>query len=293
MRIIITGGSGLLGTQLVHLCLETGHQVFSAYSTHPPAIGNPVRLDLTDSRMIHDAIERIRPDVIIHAAAVTDVDLCEERPELAYLINGEGTGKIGEEAKGVGAHVIYVSTDYVFDGRTGSYREDEPPNPVNHYGRSKLLGERLLRESCCHHCIARTSVIYGWGREHRPNFGTWVLSTLQSNRTIKAVMDQYVSPTLNENLAEMLVNVVDMKLERVLHVAGSTRIDRYNFALKIAEIFQLDPNLVEPVKAADMNWRAQRPADSSLDVEKAMRLLDRKPLKLSDALERFRAGQVL
>jgi len=243
--------------------------------------------------MIHDAIERIRPDVIIHAAAVTDVDLCEERPELAYLINGEGTGKIGEEAKGVGAHVIYVSTDYVFDGRTGSYREDEPPNPVNHYGRSKLLGERLLRESCCHHCIARTSVIYGWGREHRPNFGTWVLSTLQSNRTIKAVMDQYVSPTLNENLAEMLVNVVDMKLERVLHVAGSTRIDRYNFALKIAEIFQLDPNLVEPVKAADMNWRAQRPADSSLDVEKAMRLLDRKPLKLSDALERFRAGQVL
>jgi len=253
-------------------------------------MGKPVRLDLTNLSEIVAVLKKFQLDMIIHTAAVTDVDLCEQKPDLARLVNGEATGRIGEAAGKAGVYVIYVSTDYVFDGTKGGYGEGDEPNPVSHYGESKLLGEELLRKSGAEYSIARTSVVYGWGREHKPNFAIWVLGKLQSSQPAD-VVDQMASPTYNNNLADMLLDLAEKRIQGIFHLAGSTRIDRYNFAIRIAETFSLDSSLVRAVSANTMPWKARRPADSSLRVDKASRLLGVKPLTLDESLKRFRAGK--
>ena len=288
MRILVTGSSGLLGAQLVRLATKAGHEVISSYNLHPPNHGSPVHLDLGKLGAIEADIRRIHPNTIIHAASVTDVDLCEEKPDLARLLNGEATGKIAEAANSVGSFMVYVSTDYVFDGQTGMYKENDDPKPINHYGESKLLGERLVRESGAEYCIARTSVLYGWGREHRPNFATWILGKLRSGQMAKVVNDLFASPTLNVDLAEMLLESAVSRFAGVLHLAGSTRIDRYNFALRLAQCFHLDSSLIEQVSSAEIDWKAKRPEDSSLNVQKAADMLKRKPVTLGEALDRFK-----
>jgi dTDP-4-dehydrorhamnose reductase len=291
LRIFVTGGSGLLGAELVRLTSQAGHDVLSGYGMHFPLAGSPVHLDMTKLNDVRQAILKTRPDIIIHTAAVSDVEVCEQKPNLANVVNGEVTGKIGEIATTLGSYVIYVSTDYVFDGATGSYDEDDKPNPINHYGRSKLLGEELLKKTGARYCVTRASVIYGWGRGHRPNFATWVLGKLKSNQPLEVIDDQFASPTLNSNLAEMILESTNKRLEGIIHLAGATRIDRYNFAKKIAETFHYDPNLIEPVKSERTGWKAKRPADSSLNVEKAERLLSRPPLELSEALRQFKKSE--
>lgn len=288
MRILVTGSSGLLGAQLVRQATKAGDEVISSYNLHPPIHGTPVHLDLGKLDAIEADIRRIHPNTIIHAASLTDVDLCEEKPDLARLLNGEATGKIAEAANSVGSFMIYVSTDYVFDGQTGMYKENDDPKPINQYGESKLLGERLVRESGAEYCIARTSVIYGWGREHRPNFATWILGKVRSGQVAKVVNDQFASPTLNLDLAEMLLESAVSRFAGVLHLAGSTRIDRYNFALRLAERFHLDSSLIEQVNSAEIDWKAKRPEDSSLNVQKAADILKRKPVTLDEALDRFK-----
>jgi dTDP-4-dehydrorhamnose reductase len=291
LKIFATGGSGLLGAELVKLSLQAGHDVYSGFHEHPPLAGKPVQLDLTELEQIDTIVEQSQPDIIIHTAALSDVDLCEEKPDLANIVNGEATGRIGEAAAKRGIYVVHVSTDYVFDGIAGSYREDDRPNPVNNYGKSKLLGEELLRRSGANYSIGRSSVIYGWGRRSRPNFATWVLDKLLSNHTVKVVKDQVVSPTLNSNLAEMILDLAEKRIEGMFHLAGSSSIDRYTFALQIAGIFRLDSSLVKPVLARSLEWKAKRPANSSLNVEKATNLLDKKPLGLRESLEQFRAAK--
>ena len=291
MKALVTGGSGLLGAEIARLLSEAGHDVLSAFKTHPPPVGNPIRLDLSELDKIQPKFQKARPDLIVHTAAMSDVDLCEENPDIANEVNGKATGKIGEAASHVGAYVVYVSTDYVFDGQIGSYREEDKPNPINHYGKSKLLGEELLRESGARQCIVRTSVLYGWGREYRPNFATWILHRLESDEHVKVVNDQVASPTLNLNLAQMILELAAKQYEGVLHLAGATRTNRYTFAKQVAEAFNLDPSLIEPVKSDQIDWKAKRPADSSLNVDRASRVLDRKPLELHEALEQFRAAK--
>lgn len=291
MRVLVTGASGLLGSKLAHLLSESGHEVIAGYNTHPPIAGRPLHVNLANLEQIEPAVKKTRPDMIIHTAAMTDVDLCEEKPALAKLINSEATGKIALAANALGALAVYVSTDYVFDGKTGRYREDNEPNPISEYGRTKLLGELLLKESGAPYLIARSSVIYGWARRHRPNFATWVLGKVKSNQPLKVVDDQFATPTLNLNLAEMIFELASKRVEGVLHLAGASRIDRYSFARRIAETFHCDPNLIEPVKSDQIVWKAKRPRDSSLNVDKAAKLLDRKPLRLDEALEQFRATE--
>ena len=291
MRTLVTGASGLLGSEIVRQLSQTGNKdVFAAYSEHPPTVGRPIHLNLTNASEITGVIGKIRPELIVHCAAVTNVDRCEDEPEIANLINGEATGKIGVAAEKIDSYVVYVSTDYVFDGHDGLYRELDIPRPVNHYGESKLLGERMLQESGVTCCIARTSVLYGWGGERRENFATWVLNTLQSGKPLKAPKGFFASPTLNHNMASMLLETASRRLKGIIHLAGCTRIDRYHFSLQLAAAFGLDPAAIELAEANSIGWRARRPVDSSLSVEKAMRLLDRKPLKLHEALEIFKAG---
>jgi dTDP-4-dehydrorhamnose reductase len=280
MKLLITGGSGLLGSKVAKMALARGDEVFSGYAHNIPSYGKPVRFDLLDGPGISDMVERLAPEVIIHSAALTDVDRCEREKELAYKINVEGTRDIAAAAQKVGSFLIYISTDYVFDGQCGMYREDDRPNPVSYYGYSKLLGEQY-----CGGAIVRTCVVYG----SRPasgkvNFALWLLNSLKSGKEVRVVKDQFITPTLNTNLAGMVLEVADRRLCGVYNLAGATRISRYDYALQLAREFDLDLSLILPSRMSDLQWAAKRPIDSSLDTSKARRELMNKPLPLNEAL---------
>jgi dTDP-4-dehydrorhamnose reductase len=290
LKLLITGAGGLLGNRLAELATEAGHIVYSLDYSHPSAHGNALLVDIGDEFAIRKTLTETTPDVVIHTASITDVDLCETNPQLAMRVNGEATGFLSAACRETGSHLIYVSTDYVFDGTRGQYSEEDKPTPINTYGRSKLLGEEEMTRHGSQGCITRTSVLYGWGRPSRPNFATWVHSKLAANEQIKVVTDQFASPTLNTHLAKMLLEVAERRIQGILHVAGSTRISRYEFAVMLAKQFGFNENLLTPVQAEATGWKARRPLDSSLNVSKAQKLLTNTPTPLSKALEEF-AGE--
>ncbi len=282
MRIFITGGSGLLGSKVAEIALERGYEVYSGYNSHKPEFGEPIKFDLANPDSVVKAIDDVKPDVIIHSAALTDVDKCEVEKELAYKINVEGTKVVAEMAKKLGAFMVYVSTDYVFDGNKGMYKEEDETNPVNYYGYTKLLGEKF----CQDFCIARTCVIYGAKpASGKVNFALWLINKLEKGERVKIITDQFITPTLNTNLAKMLLEIAERKLKGVFHLAGATRVSRFEFAKEIARVFGLDENLIMPAKMSDINWIAKRPRDSSLDTSKATKYLNEKPYDLMKALK--------
>lgn len=291
LKVLITGASGLLGASLAKLADKSGHTVYSLYNSHPTTIGISQQVDITNPQTVNKAFAASRPDVVFHTASLTDVDLCETNPQVAMRVNGEATGFISAACKEIGSYLIYVSTDYVFDGGRGHYSEEDEPAPINVYGRSKLAGEQEMARHRVESCVARTSVVYGWGRSHRPNFATWVHSKLAANESVEVVKDQFSSPTLNTHLARMLLEVAEQRITGVLHVAGSTRTSRYDFALMLAEQFGFNRDLVTPKRADPKGWKARRPHDSSLNVAKAQRTLTNKPAPLVEALKEFAKGQ--
>lgn len=288
MRIFLTGGSGLLGSKLAEIAKEGGHEIYSGYCHNLPEIGVPVELDLAKpdqaslSKIILGIMEDLRIDLIIHSAALTDVDKCEMDKDLASRINILGTKAISEAAKKVGAFLIYVSTDYVFDGEMGGYSEEDKTNPISYYGYTKLMGERY----CQDFCIARTCVIYGARpASGKVNFALWMAEKLRNGEKIKIVTDQYITPTLNTNLAKMILDAGERRLSGIYHMAGATRISRYEFAREMARIFGYDEGFIIPSRMSDMKWKARRPVDSSLDTSKAARSLKESPADIEISLK--------
>ena len=290
MKILITGASGLVGAALAEAAIESGHKVCSLYNSHPCTFGSAQQVDITDQAAVKRTFNASRAEVVFHTASITDVDLCEKNPQLAMKVNGEATGYISAACQEIGSYLIYLSTDYVFNGESGHYSEDDKPAPINVYGRSKLAGEEEMARHHSDGCVARTSVVYGWGRSHRPNFAAWVHSKLAANEPVKVVTDQFASPTLNTHLARMLLEVAERRITGVLHVAGSSRISRYEFAIMLAKQFGFKESLVSPIQADATVWNARRPRDSSLNVTKAQGVLSCKPVALGEALKEFAKG---
>ncbi len=289
MKILVTGASGLLGNKLMKLAIASGHELHSLYLEHSLPEGRPQRLDITHQAAVEKTLAEKSPEVVIHTASITDLDLCEQNPELAFRVNATATGFLAEACRNVKSLLIYVSTDYVFDGEHGNYREHDQPNPVNVYGKSKLLGEQEVVRKAEDFCIARTSVLFGWGREHRPNFATWVYERLLAGQRMNVVTDQYATPTLNSHLARMLLEAAERRVNGTFHLSGSTRINRYEFAVLLARRFGFDEKLLTPVKAEAIHWIARRPFDSSLNVAKARESFNNKPSTLEEALNEFAA----
>jgi len=290
LEILVTGASGLLGHKVAQRALEKGHEVYSIYREHTVNIGTSIKLDLTKREKLLKTISERKPHAIIHTAAYTDVDGCEINRDLAWKVNAEATKQIAIASASINSHLTYISTDYVFDGEKGFYAEEDHPNPISYYGYTKLKGEQFIKEHAEEWCIARPSVIYGQGSKHKLNFATWLINNLNQRKKVKILTDQYVSPTLNTNLAEMLLEIAERKIHGTLHTAGATRVSRHEFAIKLAEAFNLNIDLIKPAKMSKMPWRAERPKDSSLNVSKALALLNQKPLKLNQALKIMRKG---
>jgi len=291
MKILVTGASGLLGSRLIRELLSRNHEVIALYNRNPIPIDHErlvkVRLNIVNNISLEDLILKEKPDVIVHAAAYTDVDGCERDKAYAWRVNVEATRSIVRAARVVKSHLIYVSTDYVFDGEKGLYKECDIPNPVNYYGLTKLIGEELVRASDLLYTIVRPSAIYGVGGSKK-SFAEYVAEKLSHGEKVYALVDQYVSPTHNTLLAMAIAEIVEMRPMGVLHVAGE-RMNRYEFATKIAETLGLPVELVEKANVKDMkHWIAKRPRDSSLNIVKARDLLKSKFYDTHLALELFK-----
>jgi len=286
LKLLITGASGLFGSKLAEIATANDYTVYSGYSRDPVAAGVSVQFDISDRNRVEEIFKKVAPDVVVHAAALTDVDKCELNRDLAWKINVEGTRNISEAVKSSGAFIVYVSTDYVFNGETGLYEETDKTDPVNYYGFTKMKAEELVEDLVDEYCIARGSVIYGsTPAAGKINFALWLHNKLKRNEQVKIVTDQWNSPTLNTNLADMTLEIIERKLKGVFHLSGATRISRYDFAKVIAQTFNLDANLIEACSTADFSWTAKRPRDSSLATGKAQRALKNKPLQINQALE--------
>ncbi len=263
-RILICGSNGLLGQRLAQmLSRKTEYEVLNT-SHHRTFVFDHqlfdyTQLDITKKGDVKSLVSSFQPTVILNAAAATNVDWCETHREQAWNVNVVGMENLIEAAKRVNAKIIHVSTDYVFDGREGPYTEDDRPNPISYYGKAKLAGENALRISGVPCGIVRAIVVYGYGINVKSNFALWVIDNLRSGKTIRCVDDQISNPTHVNDLALAMVRIFERQREGLYHVSGSETVSRYDFAVKIAEIFRLDASLIQKIKSSELQQAAPRP----------------------------------
>ena len=284
MKYLVTGSAGLVGSQVVKDLTDLNHQVYSSYHDTKPEYGIATKLDLTNPNDIISVLDKIKPDRIIHLAALTNVDLCETEKDLATKINEKATKILAKQAAKQNAFFVYVSTDYVFDGKQGMKKENDTPNPLGFYGKSKLAGESALNNLASSYSIARTSTPFGLHKTKK-SFPLWVKENLEAKKEINVLTDQFTSPTYVPNLSKMLIEIATRQIAGIIHVSGATRISRYEFAEIIADKLNLDKSLLIPINIDEMKWTAQRPRDSSLDVSLASEILNEKPQKIEQSLE--------
>jgi dTDP-4-dehydrorhamnose reductase len=288
LKLLITGAGGLYGSKLAQLAFERGFEVYSSDIQMQSVYGNLVKLDVSVKAQVDDVFHRIKPDVVVHAASLTDVDKCELNKELAWKVNVDGTMHIREASEREEAFLVYISTDYVFSGEKGYYAESDAADPQNYYGLTKLIAEEIV-QTLPEFFIARPSVIYGAApAAGKVNFALWLIETLRKGNRVKIVKDQWNTPTLNTNLAEMTLEAVERRLVGLYHLCGATRVSRLEFAKVVADVFGLDKGLIDKVSSSHFSWLAKRPVDSSLDTSLAQRTLRCKPLPLKKSLEQLK-----
>ena len=276
MRILVTGGTGLLGYNLLKVLSVKGYDTYATYHSHePPPIDGVkwLRLDLENTAEIADVLSSAKPDVVVHSAAYTDVDGCEKNKQKAYVVNYIATKVIAKHVARQSGFMIYISTDYVFDGEKGLYREDDVPNPINFYGLTKLLGEvavlSILSEE--QSLVIRVSGLYGYSPTGKKNFGINALEKLVQKEEVIAFTDQYLSPTYAYFLSERIVRAVEKEIHGIIHIAGQ-RMSRYEFAALLARTLGVSEDLVKPTTMSNLRLIARRPRDSSLDTSYAKSL---------------------
>jgi len=297
MRILITGCHGLLGQSVLKMFLKsTDSEILATAKENKTFLDlsgfDYTMLDITVRSDVKNLVIYFRPDVIINTAAFTNVDACELNRELAWRVNVEGVRNLVHSARRVDAKLIHISTDYIFDGKNGPYTEDAIPNPINYYGRTKLASENEIKIGGIRFAILRTNVLYGVGKNVKSNFALWLYNKLSSGERIKVVTDQVGNPTYVDDLSFAILKVVEFDKEGVYNVGGRDFVDRYTFAVKFAEIFGFDKELITPVKTSELNQIAQRPLKSGLITLKAEAELGLKPHGIEDGIREFKTQLV-
>jgi dTDP-4-dehydrorhamnose reductase len=289
MRVAVTGANGLLGGAALAL-MAGRHDVLamgrgSCRLPPGPYVWNDV--DLGEGPAVEAALCEFEPQAVLHAGAMTDVDACEREPERAWRVNTCGTAAVARACRTLGARLVAVSTDYVFDGQAGPYGEDDLPHPRGAYARTKRCGEEaalLLTPDCA---VARVAVVYSGRPGAKSTFATQAVEKLSRGEPVKAFSDQFVSPTLAENGAAMVLELLlETTYRGVLHTCGATVLDRVDFARRVAARFGLEGEIV-PVPTAAAKLLAPRPLRAGLKVDRAAALLHEKPLTVDAALDRF------
>lgn len=294
-RVLIIGSEGMLGQRSVEFYNNNNVQLLTCSIESEPAdnTADYIKCDITNRELIKKTIYDFCPDSIINAAAFTDVDASEKQRELAWKINVKGVEYIAEAARVIDAHVVHISTDYVFDGKEGPYDENAKPNPVSYYGRTKFASENALKISGAVFTIFRTNVLYGFTSNNNPGFVKWVIDSVREGKGIKIVTDQINNPTFVDDLVQAVSRVVEYKKPGIYNIGGREFISRYDFAKKIAGFFNLDQSLITPVKTDELKQVAKRPLNSGLITIKAETELDYKPHSINESLAVMKRELVL
>lgn len=293
MKVLITGANGLLGQYLVKDCLAAGYAVVATGkgSCRLPqdmagAAGYTI-MDITDKKEVEAVILRGKPDIIVHGAAMTQPDACEQDKEGCRLTNVDATRYICEAAETIGAKLVYVSTDFVFDGKAGPYSEDDETAPVNFYGRSKLDAEHIVQK-LGNWAIVRTILVYGNILSGtRSNIVTWVKDNLEKGKPIKVVSDQVRTPTYVEDLSAGILLVIQKQATGVWHIAGREVLTPWEMALQVADFFSLDVSLMEKVDASVFSQPAVRPLRTGFVITKAEKQLGYSPLSFKEGIRKM------
>lgn len=272
---LLTGSSGFLGRYLLKYSPSEGQKIFAHYRTEPPVhYGRNVEFVQLD--FLEDdwrVLEAKRPELIIHTAAMAAIDECEVKPEISHHINFEATRRLADLAAQCHARFIFISSDVVFDGSKGQYREDDLPNPKGVYANSKLQAENYLLEHLPDVIVIRPSIFYGLTLNGRPSFTQTMLRNLHQGKQVFLFTDQYRSPLLVNNLAESIWEIADLDFKGVLHLGGPERMSRMEMGELLCDMFKLDRSLLVPIQSAQANLIAPRPLDCSLNSSRARQLL--------------------
>lgn len=287
-NIMITGANGLLGQKVTQIFTqESEHRLFLT-DLHDKAAGQHgleyFKMDITVKDDVKEKVRNYKPDIIINTAAFTNVDGCETERELCWRVNVDAVKNFIIASRVNDTKIIHISTDYVFDGKTGNYEESSKPNPLSYYGKSKLASENALIASGIRFSVVRTMIIYGTANYIRPNFALWLIDMLEKGEHVRIVDDQFGMPTISDDLGWGILKIANLDKSGFYHICGSEYLSRYEFAVKLANIFGLDENLIIPVKTSDLNQAAPRPIRSSFILLKAETELGLKPLNVSEGL---------
>lgn len=291
-KILVTGVNGLLGQNILNM-FKSKYDVFGCsledHSFHPDLAGDRYsKIDLVDKNQVQQLFNIVKPDVVINTAAYTNVDKCEQERDISWNINARSLDYMVETSDKLGSIFVQISTDYVFNGNKAPYREFDPPQPLGFYGNSKLAAEKIVQDSNNDYLIIRTQVLYGTGHNVRPNFATWVINELRNKRKIRIVNDQIGNPSLASDVAESVLRLLQKEEFGIFHVAGNESVSRYDFAVKIAEVFDLDKELIEEIQTVDLKQAAPRPKDSSFVLDKLYNRIDWLPSKVEEGLKKLK-----
>jgi len=295
-KLLTVAATGLVGSKVASRAINQEFETYHTNNTLDSNFPRTFNLDIRDREATMRLVSKIRPHIIINAAALTNVDYCETHKKEAEDVNTRGVKNLADAALINKSRLIQISTDSVFDGAYGHYAESDTPHPINHYSATKLEAENIVSQ-LPDYAIARPSAIYGWhsrksagssGSTKAMNFAMYVLDRLKTNLSVRAIRDQYNSPTFADNLAEALLNLARRNESGIFHVAGRSCLSRYEFALKIAQTFGYKTELIHPVFASEFDQVAIRPKNCCLRVEKAERTLRMRFLSVDEGIRQMK-----
>jgi len=293
-KIMVIGGSGLLGSKVLKESIKE-FDTIGTYNSHPFSMKDVdvKQLDIREYKEAEIIMDQ-NPDCIVLTAALTNVDGCELNKKDAFELNVKAPSRIAKAAEKFRAKLIYISTDYVFDGTKGLYSENDKPNPINYYGKTKLEGELEVRNNCEDYVICRLSSLYGCNTlTKKQNFATWIIKKLRKGEEVTLFTDQYTTPTFADNTAKAIIEICRVGKRGMYHLASPDCISRFEFGKKLAKIFNLDESLIKPVTSENLNLPARRPRRCCLDVSKAKKELKTKLLSVEEALIEMKSQEEL
>ncbi|MBM4150498.1 MAG: dTDP-4-dehydrorhamnose reductase [Ignavibacteria bacterium] len=268
LRIALIGGNSKLGSAISRLLeKETDWQLHVYSSTLQQSVSERIfckHIEYADIKKLKEEFFEVRPDFIINTAAMTNVDGCEIQRQEAWFSNVTFVEQLARLSLIVESHLIHFSTDYVFDGAKGPYTEQDQPNPICYYGKSKLAGENAVLKSHVNNTVIRTNVVYGLTTNDQSDFVQWVIKCHEAKQTMNIVDDQLSNPTLTDDLALSVKRIIEKKRCGLYHIGGNTYCNRYEFSLEIAKIFHLDESLITPIQTHSLNQKAKRPLRGGL-----------------------------
>jgi dTDP-4-dehydrorhamnose reductase len=290
-KVLITGSNGLLGQKLVQLLTEDSNYELHASgrgANRLPEGENYIfhSLDITDKTAVSKTISEIKPDFIIHTAAMTNVDQCETEKEACWQQNVEAVKYLSEAASKNKSFLIHLSTDFIFDGKNGPYDEHAKAKPLSYYGESKLAAEKIILKSKSKWAIVRTVLVFGIAHDmSRSNIILWVKKNLEEGKNIQVVDDQFRTPTLAEDLAMGCYLIMENEATGIFNISGKEMLTPYDMALKTADFFKLDKKFITKTDSTKFKQPAVRPLKTGFIIDKAVNELGYDPHTFEEGIQ--------